>query len=53
MQQEEKDLKETVAQLAAICAEVFELTSRSVPSNHHAVIKAQVEKLNEIIKELK
>lgn len=50
--EKEQDLKKVVQKLAEICAEVFELTGRSVPSNHNAKIKEQVEKLNEIVKEL-
>ena len=50
--EKEQDLKKAVQKIAEICAEVFELTGRSVPSNHNAKIKEQVDELNELIKEL-
>lgn len=35
------------------CLVIFELTSRSVPSNHLAVIKKEIESLKQIKEELK
>ncbi len=39
-----------IAQIAESCATVFELMSRSVPSNHLPTVKAEAKKMEEILK---
>jgi len=46
-------LLSAINQVAESCEIVFELTGRSVPSNHQATITAEVKKLQEISKSLK